>query len=112
MDFELTNHGSLTAAVTHWSAIIRQGDALLAESAPFTGQLCVFPHAKEDALPFQAKGQQAHAVWENIPPVYLEAAVGYRGSNPRATYSTRLRARLKITSHEDFLLEEVKHEVM
>jgi len=45
------------------------------------------------------------------PPVYLEAAVGYRGSNPLANYSTRLRARLRITGHEDLLLEEVKHEV-
>jgi len=111
VDFELTNHGSLTATVTDWSAVIRQSDTLLAESAPFAGHLCVFPHAKENATPFQAKGQQAHAVWENIPPVYLEAAVGYRGSNPLAAYSTRLHARLRITGHEDFLLEEVKHEV-
>src|SRR5207245_4549344 len=62
LDFELTNYGSFTATVTAWSAVIRQGDTLLAESAPFASQLCVFPHAKQDALPFQAHGQQAHAV--------------------------------------------------
>src|SRR5713226_6257955 len=48
LDFELTNHGSLTATVTAWNATIRQGDTLLAASAPFAGQVCVFPHAKED----------------------------------------------------------------
>src|SRR5207245_1759476 len=91
LDFELTNYGSLTATVANWSAVIRQGDTLLAESEPFAGNLCVFPHAKEDTLPFQAKGQKAHAMWANNPPVYLEATVGYQGSNLGAIYSTRLR---------------------
>ena len=111
LDFELTNHGPLTATVTSWNATIRQGDSLLATSTPFAGPLCVFPHAKEDVLPFEAGGQQAHAAWDNNPPVYLEAAVGYRGSNPQGNYSTRLRARLRITGEHDFLLEEVKHQM-
>jgi hypothetical protein len=111
LDFKLTNHGSLTATVTDWKAAIRQGETLLAESAPFAARLCVFPHAEEDALPFEAKGQQARAVWDNNPPVYLRAAVDYRGSNPRGNYSTRLRARLRITGQLEFRLEEVEHEV-
>ena len=111
LDFELTNHGSLTATVTDWKAVIRQDDTLLAVSPPFGGRVCVFPHAKENALPLEAKGQQAHAVWENVPPVYLEASVAYRGSNPLASYTTGLRARLRITGQLDFLLEEAEHEI-
>jgi hypothetical protein len=71
----------------------------------------VFPYAKEEGLPIEAKGEQAHAVWKNDPPVYLEATVGYRGSKPRANYSTRLWARLRITGKLDLLLEEVEHEI-
>ncbi len=111
MDFRLINHGSLAATVTDWKASIRQGETQLATSAPFRGLLCVFPHAEEDALPFEAKGQEARAAWDNNPPVYLDAAVGYRGSSPRGNYSTRLRGRLRITGQLEFRLEEVEHKV-
>jgi hypothetical protein len=111
LDFELMNHGSTTATVTDWNARIRQGDAVLAASDDFAGPLCVFPQGKEDGRPVEVAGQSAAAVWNGNPAVILEVSVGYRGSNPVATYSTRLRARLRIAGQQDFRLEDVRHEV-